>query len=354
MLLNAWVVLIFVAYFAVLLGIALVRARRMQGMADYVLGSRQLSAFASALSASSSSASGGSMLAAPALVYIEGGMVVWIFLIIWVATLLSWVVLAGRLRRYTVAAGDSLTIPAFLENRFEDRTGGLRTISAVVSLFFITIYIASGLVGGAKLLETTLGMDPVFGILVTLVAVASYTFIGGFMAVSRTDVFQALLMLGAFMVVSLTLLGVTENPLGELLAGEGAYLNPFNDAEGNSLSWVFILSVAGWGVPAWGFTASVAAIHGGGVREQDTGQPQHRHCLVGADLGLYLAPWLDGKACLGAGRYAQRYSGPRTNLFRRGWRILPPAGGRPSAHGCRRSGDEHSRFAAIACLGYGH
>ena len=252
MLLNAWVVLIFVAYFAVLLGIALVRARRMQGMADYVLGSRQLSAFASALSASSSSASGGSMLAAPALVYIEGGMVVWIFLIIWVATLLSWVVLAGRLRRYTVAAGDSLTIPAFLENRFEDRTGGLRTISAVVSLFFITIYIASGLVGGAKLLETTLGMDPVFGILVTLVAVASYTFIGGFMAVSRTDVFQALLMLGAFMVVSLTLLGVTENPLGELLAGEGAYLNPFNDAEGNSLSWVFILSVAGWGVPAWG------------------------------------------------------------------------------------------------------
>ena len=58
-----------------------------------------------------------------------------------------------------------------------------------------------------------MGLDPILGILVTLAAVTSYTFIGGFMAVSRTDVLQALLMLGAFMVVSLTLLGVTDNPL---------------------------------------------------------------------------------------------------------------------------------------------
>ena len=163
MFLNAWVALVFAGYFAVVLGIAIFRSRRMQSMVDYVLGGRRLSAFTSALSASSSSASSGAMLAAPALVFMEGGMVIWIFLIIWVTDMLAWVVTAGRLRRYTIAACDSLTIPAFLESRFNDQAGTLRTVAAVVSLFFITIYIASGLVADRSCWRPPWGSTPSWG-----------------------------------------------------------------------------------------------------------------------------------------------------------------------------------------------
>ena len=98
--------------------------------------------------------------------------------------------LAKRLRRFTIAAEDSLTLPEFFERRFRDRTGVLRTLSGFITVFFVIFYISSGLIAGAKLLETVFGLGYNTGIIVTLIAVASYTFIGGFLAVSRTDVFK--------------------------------------------------------------------------------------------------------------------------------------------------------------------
>ena len=88
--------------------------------------------------------------------------------------------IAKRLRRYTIAAGDSLTLPDFFERRFGDTTGVLRTAASVITVFFVIFYVSSGLVAGAKLLGTVFGLDENFGVLVTHVAVASYTFIGGF------------------------------------------------------------------------------------------------------------------------------------------------------------------------------
>ena len=108
---------------------------------------------------------------------------------------LSWTLLAKRLRRFTIAADDAVTIPEFLERRFGDSTGMLRSVSGLVTILFVIFYVSSGLVGGSKLLEEIFGLDPTSGVVVTLVAVATYTLIGGFMAVSRTDVSQALLML---------------------------------------------------------------------------------------------------------------------------------------------------------------
>jgi sodium/proline symporter len=250
--LNFWVFAVFTGYFVILIGIAVVRSRQMRDMSDYVLGSRRMSAFTSALSASSSAASSGTMLVFPALAFVYGAMMIWTALGIVVCAVLSWVILAKRLRRYTIAAGDSLTISEFLEKRFDDRTGTLRTVAAVVSLFFIIIYISSGLVGGSKLLQETFGLEANSGIVVTLIAVASYTLIGGFVAVSRTDVFQALLMLAAFLIIPATLLQVTDNPVWGMMAGESAFLNPFDDPQGNPISWIHILSVPGWGVVAWG------------------------------------------------------------------------------------------------------
>ena len=253
---DSWLLVVFVGYFVVLIGIAVVRSRPMREMSDYVLGGRSMSSVTSALSASSSAASSGTMLVFPALAFIAGGVVLWTMISIVLGAWFAWTILAKRLRRYTIAAENSLTMCEFLEKRFGDRTGTLRTLSAVVALFFIVIYISSGLVGGSKLLEFAFGLDTITGILVTLVAVASYTFIGGFIAVSRTDVFQALLMLAAFMIIPLTLLFVAENPFAGLGLGLGdstsAYLNPLTDNMGSPLSWVFILGSPGWGLGVLG------------------------------------------------------------------------------------------------------
>ena len=76
-------------------------------------------------------------------------------------------------------------------------------------MFFIMFYVNSGLIAGAKLLQTIFGLEHNSSVLITLLAVVSYTFIGGFMAVSRTDVFQSLVMLGSFIVLPLTLIVAT-------------------------------------------------------------------------------------------------------------------------------------------------
>ena len=80
-----------------------------------------------------------------------------------------------------------------------DRTGTLRTLTAFITVFFIIFYVSSGLISGAKLLEVVFDFSHeeyhYVGVLITLAAITSYTFIGGFLAVSRTDVFQSLIML---------------------------------------------------------------------------------------------------------------------------------------------------------------
>ena len=201
---SAWILSVFVVYFAVLIGIAILRARQMRGMTDYVLAGRRLGPITSALSSASSAASGWTMLVLPALAFAAGMMHLWTIVGIILGAWLAWTVLAKRLRRYTIATGDSLTIPEFLEKRFDDSSGILRALAAVITLYFMTLYVCSGLIAGAKLLDQVFELENPgaiqdVGVLITLIAIVSYTFIGGFLAVSRTDVFQAMIMLTGFL-----------------------------------------------------------------------------------------------------------------------------------------------------------
>ena len=231
MTLDFWIIFVFVAYFAALIGIAIVRARRMRAMSDYVLGSRQLSSVTSALSAGSSTTSGWTMLVFPALAFSQGARIIWLVSFMAIGVWLSWTLVAKRLRRYTIETNDSLTLPEFFEKRFEDRSGVLRAICGVLTIFFVIFYVNSGLIAGSKLLDSVFGIEATVGVIITLIAVASYTLIGGFMAVSRTDVFQAMLMLAGFTIMPVTLIMVTDNAFSELGGGVAGYLNPFTYIE---------------------------------------------------------------------------------------------------------------------------
>ena len=192
------------------------------------------------------------MLVFPALAFMNGAIELWTVFSLVLGFWLTWTIYAKRLRRYTIAAENSLTFPEFFEKRFGDKWGVLRTLSAVIALFFIIFYISSGLIAGSKLLNTVFGLDGIVGILVTLVAVASYTFIGGFLAVSRTDVFQALIMLAGFIILPLTLLFITSDPFQGLEGTAAGFWNPFTDAAGDGITVTFLLSSVGWGLGSFG------------------------------------------------------------------------------------------------------
>ncbi|MXZ91276.1 MAG: sodium/proline symporter [Chloroflexi bacterium] len=253
-----WILAVFIAYFAVLIGIAVLRARNMSDMSDYVLAGRSVGYITSALSAASSSSSGWTMLVLPALAFAAGMMHLWTIASIIAGIWLSWTIMARRLRRYTISTENSLTLPEFLEKRFEDDSGLLRGLSAVIALYFITLYVCSGLIAGAKLLEVVFGLDQTgpghnIGVLVSLAAVVSYTFIGGFLAVSRTDVFQAMIMLAGFIIIPVTLLATVNNPFqGEGLEFAAGFWNPLTDQSNQSLGVLFFLSTLGWGLGALG------------------------------------------------------------------------------------------------------
>ena len=245
---DTWLLAVFAGYFAILIGIAVVRARRMRAMKDYVLAGRNVGGFTSALSASSSGTSGWVILVFPALAFEHGLQEIWTALALVAGIWCSWQLIAKRLRRYSIAAEDALTMPGFLERRFDDKTGLVRVLAASITIFFIIFYVSSGLVAGAKLLDTVFGLERNIGLVLTLIAVASYTFIGGFLAVSRTDVFQASLMLAAFVVMPLWVVYVTDNPFAELGDSQPGFWNPFTDAANEPITVVFLLSAVGWGL----------------------------------------------------------------------------------------------------------
>ncbi len=248
---SAWVGFVFCAYAAILIAVASAGRRRMRDMEDYVLGGRQLGSLTAALSAGASATSAWTILSLPALAFTNGAVAMWIPTSSAIGIWLSWRILAKRLRRYTIEA-NALTIPKFLETRFDDRSGTLRALAAVITVLFVTFYVSSGFVAGSKLLETVFGTGPAAGVLLTFAGIGSYIFIGGFTAVSRTDVLQALLMLASPMAITAALLGWTENAMGNAGATAAGFLNPLTDGAGAPLTTGFILSTAGWGLGAFG------------------------------------------------------------------------------------------------------
>ena len=115
MVLNPWIISVFSAYFATIIGIALHRAHKMRDMSDFVLGGRRVSSVTTGLSAGSSMTSAWTVLVLPALAFRHGMATAWIILAIVIQLWIAWLVLAKRLRRFTVTANDALTTPDFLE-----------------------------------------------------------------------------------------------------------------------------------------------------------------------------------------------------------------------------------------------
>ena len=238
-------VVVFIAYlvFMISIGVWFFVKNRSGGEKGYFLGGRQMGPWVTALSAGASDMSAWVLMGMPTSIYALGLGQTWIPIGLAIGYTLSWIFEAPRLRKFSIVADDSITIPQYLTNRFLSKSKALQIVCAVIFLVAYTIYAASSVKACGTLFNTVIGLDEKVAMYLAAFIIISYTFLGGFSAVCWTDFFQGLLMLGALLIAPIFAAGMLDAGAASTLP-EG-YLNPFT-------SWQDIVSGLGWGFGYFG------------------------------------------------------------------------------------------------------
>lgn len=200
---NLWVLLAMVVYFAVMLAIGFFYSKRSNASASqYFAGGRGVGPWLTALSAEASDMSGWLLMGLPGLAYATGiADAGWTAAGLAIGTYANWKLVAKRLRRYSAAAGNAITLPDYFSKRFDDKKNMLSTIAAVIIIVFFSVYVGSCFVTVGKLFDTLFGFDYHLMMIIGAIIVFAYTVIGGYLSVVATDFIQGLLMFFALIVV---------------------------------------------------------------------------------------------------------------------------------------------------------
>jgi SSS family solute:Na+ symporter len=191
----------FIGYLAVVIGIGIASARFSSGgVSEFFVGGRKMHRFVVALSAVVSGRSAWLLLGVTGMAYSIGASAVWTVTGYIVVEMLLFLFYARRIR-YFAEAQDCVTLPDFFAARFGDRHGALRSVLVVIILLFMVGYVSAQFVGGGKAFAGSFGLDEQLGMVLTAVIVVAYTTLGGFLAVSLSDMLQACIMIVALVVV---------------------------------------------------------------------------------------------------------------------------------------------------------
>ncbi len=242
-------VIVFVIYliFLICIGVYFFLKSKTGGEKTYFLGGRQMGPWVSALSAGASDMSAWVLMGLPASIYAAGIGKAWIAIGLAIGYAVSWIIEAPRLRRFSIIADDSITIPQYLTNRFKSSSKVLQIICAVIFLFAYTIYAASSMKACGTLFNTVLGINASTAMYIAAAIIVAYTFLGGFSAVCWTDFFQGLLMLAALLVAPIFALALVNAGKGAETAAQlpAGYWSLWTD-------WKSIISGLGWGLGYFG------------------------------------------------------------------------------------------------------
>ncbi|MBQ1941230.1 MAG: sodium/proline symporter PutP [Selenomonadaceae bacterium] len=229
--------------------------RKTNSMDDYIIGNRKLGPWVAAMSAEASDMSGWMMMGVPGAAYLAGLSSAWIAVGLGLGTWANWQFVAARLRKYTELANNSLTLPDFFQNRYQDNSNLLRIIPAIFIVIFFIIYTGSGFVSGGKLFSTLFGLEYSTAVLLGAFVVVFYTLTGGFMAVCWTDFIQGIMMFFAIVLVPATAVYMLGGPGTTATAIEivnPTFFNPFLNPDGSTISFVAFISLMGWGLGYFG------------------------------------------------------------------------------------------------------
>lgn len=254
------IVLAIAIYLIAMIGIGLFFNRAIGGSSiDFYLGGRRLGPLVTAMSAEASDMSSYLLMGLPGLAYLCGvAEVGWTVIGLAVGTYLNWLIVARRLRRYSAALG-AITIPDFFSRRYGDKKHVLSCIAAVIILIFFIPYTASGFKAVGTLFNSLLGVDYHAAMIAGALVIIGYTVLGGFLAVSTTDLVQSVVMSVAL--IAVILFGVGQaGGWSTVMANASAlpgYLNltqGYDPASGQAGSFGFlsIVSTLAWGLGYFG------------------------------------------------------------------------------------------------------
>lgn len=226
---------------------------------DFYLGGRRLGPLVTAMSAEASDMSSWLLMGLPGVAYLTGiADAGWTAIGLAVGTYLNWLIVARRLRRYSIAC-NAITIPDFFSKRYRDEKNILSCIAAIVILIFFIPYTASGFKAVGTLFSSLFNMDYHLSMLIGAVIIVGYTVMGGFMAVSTTDLIQSIVMSIALVVIvfyGISIAGgwsaVTAN--AQSLSGYLSMTQLHDMATGTSTpySFISICSTFAWGLGYFG------------------------------------------------------------------------------------------------------
>ncbi|MDR2896892.1 MAG: sodium/proline symporter PutP [Propionibacteriaceae bacterium] len=251
---TAWSIAAIAVYFAMMLLLGYLAYRRTRNLDDYMLGGRRLHPAVAALSAGAADMSGWLLMGLPGALYLTGLVEAWMSIGLTIGVWCNWYFVAPRLRAYTEVAGDAITIPTFFDRRFGQGNHSLRVAAGVIILVFFTFYVSSGMTASGTFMHATFGLDAWWGILIVAGVTLVYTFFGGFLGATWTDVAQGLLMLAALVVVPIMTVvkmggwSVVVDTLTTLDRAEGT--DHFSFVVGSSAA--AIISAAAWGLGYFG------------------------------------------------------------------------------------------------------
>ncbi len=239
-----------ILYFVGMILIGLIGFRRTKNLDDYMLGGRRLSPLVSAMSAGASDMSQWLLMGLPGALYVAGLVEIWMPIGLAAGTWLNWKIVAPRLRTYSQVANNSITVPSFLDNRFKNDATLLRIVSGLIILLYFTFYVSSGMVAGGVFFQEAFDFSYHTGLMIVGGVTILYTFIGGFLAVSYTDVVQGTMMFLALILVPIFSLFATGG-FGDM-AASAIEVNPDAFNMFSTATVLGTISLLAWGVGYFG------------------------------------------------------------------------------------------------------
>ncbi len=253
-------ILAFVLYFVIVLGIGIFFFLKTKtgGEKEYFLGGRKMGPWVTAMSAQASDMSAWLLMGLPGSILAFGLGQAWIGIGLAIGTALNWILVAKRLRKFSKASGDAITLPQYLSNRFATSNPSLKIVCAIIFFISFTLYVASGFSAGATVFtELFPKLDESVALVIFAVIILVYTFLGGYKAVCWTDFFQGLLMLVALLAVPIVIV-MTKNLDTTALSTiytyteNGKAIECAFTANLFSASWQEIVTGLGWGLGYFG------------------------------------------------------------------------------------------------------
>ena len=225
----------------------------------FYLGGRQLGPFVTAMSAEASDMSSWLLMGLPGVAYLTGiSDAGWTAIGLAVGTYLNWLIVAKRIRRYSIAC-DAITIPDFFSKRYHDKKNILMCIAAITILIFFIPYTASGFAACGKLFSSLFGVKYLTAMIISALVIVGYTTLGGFLAASTTDFIQSIIMSIALIIVFCFGVSIAGGPSAVIdhaksLPGYLTMMTTYDPVSGTESAYpvINIVSMMAWGLGYFG------------------------------------------------------------------------------------------------------